>query len=79
MRYKVVDPLLKPLPDPKRRVLELELLAEYEKAGKIKRIDAKLVDRRDVAFVGSELLEELGTDDGNFRVMKIDEVEAKAK
>lgn len=68
--------MLLPLRDPKKRARELELLAEYEAAGKIKRIDSKAVERKEVVFPASvELLEEIGNDDGNFRVMTINQAD----
>lgn len=79
MKFKVRDPMLLPLRDPKKRELELKLLAEYEKSGKIKRVDSQMVEPKQIAFGSGELLEELGADDGNFRVMKIDDINAAVK
>lgn len=74
VKSKHVDPMLLPVRDPKKRAEELRLLKEWELAGKIKRIDAVEIDRKDVAFSDGELLEEIGNDNGNFRVMTISEL-----
>lgn len=73
MSGKIKDPMLLPLRDPKKREQELKLIEEFVKSGKVKHIDYKPVDSEQVTH-GAELLEEIGTDDGNFRVLTINEV-----
>lgn len=65
--------MLLPLRDPKRREAELAAIDEFIKAGKMKKLDPKPVEDVRVTH-GSELLEEIGTDDGNFRVLTINEL-----